>query len=170
MKVTVCWITSCTVDLGELSLRENWALIGPRAVQSSSSISSKDIIRNRNITWAMISPCLTPNLRSIYVSILPMISLNTLLSYMRLITEHSIGRAPYFPSMAMSSVWLEVLKNFTRSVNANHVRRLWLCLRCRSVLIVNMPYLNPTPGVDPNWNFMPSLLILLNNRSHMILL
>ena len=39
VKVPGLWITSCPVDLGELSLHTNWALISPRTVQSSYSVS-----------------------------------------------------------------------------------------------------------------------------------
>ena len=62
------------------------------------------------------------------VSIFPMMRLTKLLSYMCLIAEHSPGGAPYFPSMAMSSEWLESSKAFTRSMNVTHVGILWLCL------------------------------------------
>ena len=69
----------------------------------SSSVSAKAIIKNRNSTGAMLSPCLTPTLNSMDVSTLPMMSLTKLLSYMHLIAERSIGGAPYFPSLVMSS-------------------------------------------------------------------
>ena len=61
-KVPVRWINNCPVDLGELSLCENWALLNPRAVHLSSSVSDNAIIRNRNSTRAMLYPCLTPTL------------------------------------------------------------------------------------------------------------
>ena len=93
------WLTHCPVDLGELYLRVNWALLNPRAVQLSSSVSLKYIIRNRNTTRAMLSPCLTPTLKSMVVSILPMMSLTILLLYIRLISEHSLGGALYFSIM-----------------------------------------------------------------------
>ena len=102
-KVPGRWLTNCPVDLGELSLRANWALLSPRAVHSSSSVLEKVVIKNRNITGAMLSPCLTPTLNSMDIYALPMMSLITLLLYMRLIAERSLGSAPYFPSMAMSS-------------------------------------------------------------------
>ena len=94
----------------------------------------------------------------------------TLLSYMRLIAEHSIGGATYFPSMAMSNTWLEVSKALSRSENSTYDGSLWLCIRCISVLIVNVPYQHPTSGVDPNWYFTLCLLIILNSRPHMIIL
>ena len=59
---------------------------------------------------------------------------------MRLISEHSLGGAPYFPSMGTSSAWLEVPKALTRSVNDIHVGRLCLYIRCRMFFIVNLPY------------------------------
>ena len=90
-KVPGRWLTNCPFDLGELSFHENWALLSPRAVHSSSSISEKAIIKNINSTGAIMSPCLTPTLKAMDVSILPMMSLTTLLLYMRLIAEHSLG-------------------------------------------------------------------------------
>ena len=117
-----------------------------------------------------MSPCLTPTLNSIGVSTLPMLSLTMLLLYMRLIAEHSLGGAPYFSIMVMSSAWLEVSKDLTRYLNATHVGRLSLCLRCISVLILNVPSWHPTPGVDPNWHFTPCLLIIMNSCLHMMLL
>ena len=93
-----------------------------------------------------------------------------ILSYMRLIDERSLGGAPHFPIMAMSSAFLEVPKSLTKSENDTHVGRLWLCLRCRSVLILNGPSWHPTPGVDPNCHFTPCFLIILNSRPHMMLL
>ena len=143
-------LTNCPVDLGELYLRTNWAFISPISVHSSSSILTKAIIKNRNSTGAMLSPCLTTTLNLMDVSKFMMMSLTILLSYMPLIDDRSLGGAPYFPSMAMGSVRLEVSKALTRYTNATNVGRLWLCIRCRSVLIVNVPSWNPTPGVDPN--------------------
>ena len=102
-KVPGRWLTNCLVDLGELYLRANWALLSPRAVHLSSSVSEKAIINNRNSTGAMLSPCLTPNFNSMDVSTFPMMSLTIPLSYIRLIAEHIHGGAPYFPSMAMRS-------------------------------------------------------------------
>ena len=65
------WLTNCPVDLGELSLRENWDLLSPRAVHSSSSVLAKAIIKNINSTGAILSPCLTPTLNSMDVSTFP---------------------------------------------------------------------------------------------------
>ena len=95
------WITNFPVDRGELYLRANWYLFSPRAVHLYSSVSAKAIIKNRNSTWAMLSPCFKPTLNSMDVSTFPMMSLTILLAYMCLIPEHSLGGAPYFPSMAM---------------------------------------------------------------------
>ena len=63
-----------------------------------------------------------------------------LFSYMPVFDEHSIGGAPYFPSMAMISAWLEVSKALTRSENATNVGRLCFFIRYKSVLILNMLY------------------------------
>ena len=103
VKVPGKGLTICLVDLDELSLCANWALLSPRYVQSYYSVLVKAITRNRNSTEDMLSPCLTPTLKSMDVSTLPMMSLTTIFSYMRLIAERSLGGAPYFPSMAMSS-------------------------------------------------------------------
>ena len=70
--------------------------------------------------------------------------------YMRLISEHSLEGAQYFPSMMMSSAWLEVSKDLTKSANDTHVGRLWLCLRCIMILTVNLTSCHPTPGVGLN--------------------
>ena len=67
-------------------------------------------------------------------------------------------------------MWLVVSKALTRSDNATHVGRLCFCLRCRSVLTVNLPSWHPTPGVHPNWHSRPCFLIILNSRPHIILL
>ena len=40
-KVMGWWLTNCTVDIGELSLCANYALLNPRAVRSYSSVSAK---------------------------------------------------------------------------------------------------------------------------------
>ena len=96
-------LTNCPVDLGELSLCENWDLLSPRGFHSSSSVSVKAIIKNIDSTGEILYHCLTPTLNSMDVSSFKMMSLTNFLSYMRLIAEHSLGGAPYFPSMAMSS-------------------------------------------------------------------
>ena len=115
------WLINCPVGLGELSLRENWDLLSPRFIHSSSSVLAKAIIKNRNSTGYVLSPCFTLILKSMDVSTVLMIRLTVLFSYIRLIAEHILTDAPYFPSMAMSSAWLEVSKALTRSVNAIHV-------------------------------------------------
>ena len=66
-KVPDWWLTNCLVDLDELSLRANWALVSPRAVHLSSSASAKAIFKNINSNRAMLSPCLTPTLNSMDV-------------------------------------------------------------------------------------------------------
>ena len=52
-------------DKVEFLLRENFSLVSPLIVHSFSSVSKKPITMKRNITGAKISPCLTPNLKSI---------------------------------------------------------------------------------------------------------
>ena len=49
-KVLGQWLTNVPVDIGELSLCKNWALLILRAVHSSSSVLEKAIIKNRNST------------------------------------------------------------------------------------------------------------------------
>ena len=140
VKVPGWWRTNCLVNIFKLSLHANWVLIDPRAVHLSSSVSDKVIIRNKNSTGAMMSPCLIPTLKSMDVSILPVMSLITLFSYVRLMAEHSLGGVRYFPNVEMSNAWFGVSKALNRSVNATHVGRLWFCLICRSFLIVNVPF------------------------------
>ena len=118
----------------------------------------------------MLSPCLTLTLKSMDVSTFPMMRLTMLLLYMRLIYEHSLEGAPYFLSMAMSSVWLVVSKALNNSATDTHVGSLYTFLRCRMILIVNVKSCHPTPGVDPKWHFTPCLLIILNSLPHMMLL
>ena len=55
-KVPVWWLTNCPVDLGDFSLRANWDLLSLRAVQLSSSVLVKAIIKNRDSTGAILSP------------------------------------------------------------------------------------------------------------------
>ena len=102
-KVPVRWLNNCPVDLGELFLHVDWDLISLRAFHLYYSVLAKASIKNRDSTGAMLSPCLTPNLKSMDVSTFPVMISTMLLSYIRLIAERSLGGAPYFPSMAMSS-------------------------------------------------------------------
>ena len=60
-------------------------------------------VKNRNSISDMLYPCLTPNLKSMDVSNLPIMRLTMLLLCMRLIYERSLGGVPYFPSMEVSS-------------------------------------------------------------------
>ena len=78
-KVSGQWLTNCPVDLGELYLFYDWDLLNPRAAHSSSSDSKKSIIKNRNSTRNMLSPCLTPILKSMDISTLPMMIFHMLL-------------------------------------------------------------------------------------------
>ena len=89
------WITNDPVDLGDLSLYVNWALLIPRTVHSSYSVLEKAIIKNRNINGDILSPCFTPTLKFMDVSTFPMMSLTKLLLNMRLIAERSIRSVPY---------------------------------------------------------------------------
>ena len=97
MKVTGLRITSCPVDIGELSLYANLYLLSTRAFHLSSRVLENSIISNRNSTWDMLSTCLTPALNSMDVLILTVMILTKLLSYMRLISEHSFGESHIFP-------------------------------------------------------------------------
>ena len=138
-KVIGWWITSCPVVIGEFYLREVCALISYRTAHLSSNFSADSIIRNINRTGTMLLPFLKPTLKLIDVSILPMMSWTTLLSYTRLIIEHSLGRAQYFTNMAMYNAWLDVSNISVRSENNTYVGRLWSCCRFSTVFIVNMP-------------------------------
>ena len=138
VKVPGLLITSCPVGLSDLYLRENWSFLSPRSVHLSSSVLENTIIRNRNRTGYIILPCLAPTLKSMDFSIFTMMILNTLLLYICLVAEHSLGVAPYFLSIDMSSAWLDVSNSLTRSENTTHFGRFCLFLRCRSVFIVNV--------------------------------
>ena len=59
-KVLCQWLTNYPVDLGEFSMLANWTLLSSRDVHLSSSVLVKAIIKNRNSTGAMLSPCFTP--------------------------------------------------------------------------------------------------------------
>ena len=132
VKVPGWWLTIFPVDHSGLSLRTNWSLINPRAVHSSSRFLAKDIIRNRNNTRAMLYPCLTPNLKSIYVSILPMTILTiffcTCVWFMSIV----------FVGSHISRLWLWVVHGW-------RCKRPWLGLQippiledCGSVLDVKL--------------------------------
>ena len=96
-KVPGRWLNTCPVDLGELYLHVNLALLNTRAVHSYYSALSNAIIRDINSTKAILYPFLTPNFKSMDVSILPMMILTTLLLYMRLIAQHSLGVRHIYP-------------------------------------------------------------------------
>ena len=96
-------LTSRQVNIGELSLRGNWDLFSTRIFH--------------------LYPCLIPTLKTIYVSIFMMMRLTLLLLYINLIADDILGGAPYFPSMAMSSAWLEVSKDLDRYFNGTHFGR-----------------------------------------------
>ena len=66
MKVTGC--------IGEFYLHANCYFLSPVAVHSSSSVSSKAIIRNINRTGAMLLHFLTPTFKLVAFSILPIMS------------------------------------------------------------------------------------------------
>ena len=70
VKVPVWLLTSCLVGIGELSLRENWSLLSPRAVHSYYSVLAKAIIKNGNSIGDMMSTCLKPTLNSKHFSTL----------------------------------------------------------------------------------------------------
>ena len=97
------WLTNCPVDIGDFSSHKNWALLNPRAFHLSSSVLENAIVRNRNSSGDVISPCLTPTLKSIGVSTLTMMNVTTLFLYMRLIAEHSLERDQKILNMAMSN-------------------------------------------------------------------
>ena len=72
--------------------------------------------------------------------------------------------------MTISSSWLKVLKDFTISMNANQLGKLWLWRICSKIFKVKLPYWNTTPVGDPNWNLTPCDFMFLNARPHRILL
>ena len=99
------WLISWPVARGELLCRLNWSLCRLFFVHSFSSDSANAIIINKKSTGAMLSPCLTPTLNGIVVSILPIISLTTLFLYIRAIADCRLGGQPYFSKIRTISLW-----------------------------------------------------------------
>ena len=89
---------------------------------------------------------------------------------MDFIVEHILGAASYFFNMGMIISWLEVSMALNGSENSTHVGRFWLCSRCSNVFIVKVSSCRPILEMEPNWHFMPCLLIILNNSSPIMLL
>ena len=157
-------------DLDDLSLRRNWSLWRSCLIHYFSRVSEKSMMTKRKSTSAMLSPCLTETLKGMEVSILPIINITKLSLYILTIADRNLGGQPYLPKIASISWWLDVSKYLTRSAKRTQVGKLWLCLRCRSFFMVNLPSWKPTPGVKPNWYFTLCLSNIKNNLGHKILL
>ena len=112
-------------------------------------------MRNSNRTESMLSPFLNPTLKVMGVSIFPIFCLATLFSYILLIAEQKRGGAPYLSRMVISSLWLNLSKAFTISVDKTQLGDLWLCCMCSKVFKIKLPSWHPTPGVDQNWYLTP---------------
>ena len=164
------WLRIWTEERVELLCLENLSFVSPFLVHYFSYVSSNSMIRNRNRTGDMLYPWLTPTLKGMEVSIFPIISLTTLFLYTILFIKNIMGGAPYPARMPIRSLWLEVLKDFTRSENSTQLGNLWLFRRCSKVFKVNLPHLNPTPGVDPHWYLTPCAFMILNTRPYRIII
>ena len=68
---------------------------------SFSRVSVMPMIKNRNNTGAMLSPCFTPTLNGIVVSDLPILNLTMLFLYILSIADRRFGGHPYLCSTLM---------------------------------------------------------------------
>ena len=66
-----------------------------------SRVSVKPMIKNRNNTGAMLSPCFTPTSNGIVVSALPIFNLTMLFLYILSIADRRFGGHPYLCSTLM---------------------------------------------------------------------
>ena len=85
---------SCADVWGETSCREKRGFVSFALSHSFSSVSANAITKKRNRTGAMLSPCLTPTVNGIEVSILPIISRTFVFAYMRFIADTNFGGPP----------------------------------------------------------------------------
>ena len=89
-------------DCGELSCLRNFNLCSPFFSHSFSRVSAKLMIKNRNNTGAILSPCFTPTLNGIVVSDLPIFNLTMLFLYTLSIVDRRFGGHPYLCSTLMT--------------------------------------------------------------------
>mmetsp|Transcript_22884 Transcript_22884/g.52540 ORF Transcript_22884/g.52540 Transcript_22884/m.52540 type:complete len:209 (-) Transcript_22884:166-792(-) len=148
--------------------RTTCILSNPFDSQIVSSESAKAFMRKRNRTGAILSPCLTPTSCNISFTLFPIFKTTVRSVYIRLITLHRLGGAPYLSRILIRSWWSAVSKALTKSTNATYVSWSWFRLILRSVLIVNSPSAHPTLGVPPNWNLFPCFWMILKMRSFRI--
>ena len=127
------------------------------------------MIRNGKITVAMLSYCLTTTLKGMDVSILPIIRVTTVFLYILLIVENNRGGSAYLDGIVIRSFWFEMSNDFTKYANTNQLGKVWLCLRCAKIFIVNITYWHPTPGVEPNWYLTPWAFMILDSHPHRML-
>ena len=128
------------------------------------------MIRNGKITVAMLSYCLTTTLKGMDVSVLPIIRVTTVFLYILLIVENNRGGSAYLDGIVIRSFWFEMSNDFTKYANTNQLGKVWLCLRCAKIFIVNITYWHPTPGVEPNWYLTPCAFMIFNAHPHRMLL
>ena len=88
-------------DCGELSCLQNFNLCSPFFTHYFSRVSAKPMIKNRNNTGAILSPCFTPTSKGIVVSALPIINQTMLFLYILSIADRRFGGPPYLSSTLM---------------------------------------------------------------------
>ena len=121
------WLVILPEDCGELLCRLNLIICESFFTHSSSNVSANAIIIKRNKNGATLSPCLTPTLKDMDMSVSPRMRHTLLSAYIRRIADRSLGGQPYLARISTISLWFEVSKAFTRSANIMNVGKLWLC-------------------------------------------
>ena len=160
------WLEIMPADLSGLLWRRNWSLWRSCLIYYFSRISEKSLMTKRKSTGAILPPCFTATMKGKEVSILPIINITKISLYILASDDHNVCGQPYLPKTTSISWWLDVSKYLTRSTERTDVCRLWLCLRCRSFLMVKLPSWQPTPGVELNWYFTPCMSNIKNNFVH----
>ena len=145
------WLVRRPSDCGELSCLRNCNLYIPLFTHSFFWASAKPIVKNRNNTGAILSPCFTLTLNGIVLSTLPIINQTMLFWYILSIADCRFGGNPHLSSTLMTRTWLDLLNAFTRLSNRTHVGKLWTWRKCNNFLIVKLPSWHTTPDGDPNW-------------------
>ena len=89
-------------DCGELSCLRNCSLCSPFFFHSFSRVSTMPMIKNRNKTGAILSPCFTPTSNGIVVSNLTIFNIIMLFLYILSIADCRFGGHPYLCSTLMT--------------------------------------------------------------------
>ena len=96
------WLVRRPSDCGELSCLRNCNLCSTFLTHSFSRVSEKPMIKNRNNTGAVLSPCFTPTSKGIIVSTLHIINRTMMFLYILSIADRSFGGHPYLSSTLMT--------------------------------------------------------------------